>query len=92
MLKSKKNKSYKIVVTGGTGRFGKILKKINTNHKMIFPAKKTLNITNTNSIEKFLLSAKSIRILLDSQGETTGYGSVNNIYGNIYAHFCVTIC
>ena len=55
MLKSKKNKSYKIVVTGGTGRFGKILKKINTNHKMIFPAKKTLNITNTNSIEKFLL-------------------------------------
>ena len=54
MSKSNKKKITKIVVTGGTGRFGKILKKAKTNHKMIFPNKKELDITNVNSIEKFL--------------------------------------
>ncbi len=54
MSKSNKKKITKIVVTGGTGRFGKILKKVKTNHKMIFPNKKELDITNVNSIKKFL--------------------------------------
>ena len=49
-----KKKIKKIVVTGGTGRFGKILKKVKTNHLMMFPNKNELDITNLNSIEKFL--------------------------------------
>jgi len=55
MSKSRRRKIFKIVVTGGTGRFGKVLKKVKTNHKMIFPNKKKLNITKINSIEKFLV-------------------------------------
>ena len=34
----------RIVVTGGTGRFGKELQKIKTNYQLIFPKKKQLNI------------------------------------------------
>ena len=30
----------KIIVTGGTGRFGTVLKKSNFNYNMIFPKKK----------------------------------------------------
>ena len=55
MSKSRRRKIFKIVVTGGTGRFGKVLKKVKTNHKMIFPNKEKLNITKINSIEKFLV-------------------------------------
>ena len=44
----------KIVVTGGSGRFGSILKEYNTKHKIFFPTKKELNISNYGSIEKFL--------------------------------------
>ena len=38
----------KIVVTGGSGRFGKIIKKHTTNSKLefLFPTKKKLNILN----------------------------------------------
>ena len=32
----------KIVITGGTGRFATILKKIKTKHKIYFPTKKTI--------------------------------------------------
>ena len=39
----KKNKK-KIVITGGSGRFGKCLKKNITNYNMIFPTKSELNI------------------------------------------------
>ena len=49
-----RNKIYTIVVTGGSGRFGYYLKKIKNSHKIFFPNKKTLNILNTNSIEKYL--------------------------------------
>ena len=30
----------KIVVTGGSGRFGQCLKNFKTNHKILFPTKK----------------------------------------------------
>ena len=43
----------KIVVTGGTGRFGKILKK-NVNKKFIFPTKKELNILEIDQIINYL--------------------------------------
>ena len=51
-------KKYKIVFTGGSGRFGSVLKKIKTDHKILFPAKKDLNILSFTSIRKYLLKKK----------------------------------
>ncbi len=48
----------KILVTGGSGRFGSVLKKFKTNHKMIFPSKKELNILDLNSIKSYLKKKK----------------------------------
>ena len=48
----------KIVVTGGTGRFGNHLKAVNTKHKLFFPTKKHLNILKINSILKYLEKKK----------------------------------
>ena len=56
-------KNNKIVVTGGTGRFAKSLKKIRTKYNFIYPSKKKLNISNTNSIFKFLKKTKPHAIL-----------------------------
>ncbi len=47
-----------IVITGGTGRFGLILKKIKTKHRLFFPNKKTLNILNQKSIENYVKKNK----------------------------------
>ena len=47
----------KIVVTGGSGRFGSILKK-NVGKNYIFPDKKNLNILNLSSIIKYLKKIK----------------------------------
>jgi dTDP-4-dehydrorhamnose reductase len=44
----------KIIVTGGSGRFGSILKNYKTKHKIFFPNKKELDIVNFKSIEKYL--------------------------------------
>ena len=41
-----------ILVTGGTGRFGTVLKKVKTNYEILFPNKKTLNVTKFRSIQK----------------------------------------
>jgi len=43
----------KIVITGGTGRFGNVLKKHKTNHKLFFPTKNQLNILNIKNIKKY---------------------------------------
>ncbi len=48
---------FKIVVTGGSGRFGEVLKK-NVGKNYIFPNKKQLNILKLNSIIKFLKQTK----------------------------------
>ena len=48
----------KIVVTGGTGRFGKVLKNYSTKKTYFFPSKKELNILKTNSIKKYLKKIK----------------------------------
>ncbi len=42
----------KILITGGTGRFALNLKKQKTIHKLFFPNKKELDITNLNTIRK----------------------------------------
>jgi dTDP-4-dehydrorhamnose reductase len=48
----------KIIVTGGSGRFGSVLKKTATNHKLLFPTKKKLNILKFNSCFKYLSKTK----------------------------------
>jgi dTDP-4-dehydrorhamnose reductase len=44
----------RIVITGGTGRFGNELKKVKTNYKLFFPTKKKLDILKINTIRNFL--------------------------------------
>ena len=44
----------KIIITGGTGRFGEILKKYKTNHKLFFPTKKQLNILDFKKSMNYL--------------------------------------
>ena len=39
-------KNNKIIFTGGSGRFGSVLKKNKTKYKVFFPTKKQLDITN----------------------------------------------
>ena len=50
--------SKKIVITGGTGRFGEVLKKVKTKHNILYPNKKELNITNFNKIKSYLKKKK----------------------------------
>ena len=44
----------RIVITGGTGRFGLELKKIKSRYKLFFPKKNELNILKTKSIKNYL--------------------------------------
>ena len=46
--------SKKIVISGGSGRFGNYLKKIKTKHKLFFPSKKQLNILSEKSVRNYL--------------------------------------
>ena len=48
----------KILITGGTGRFGNHLKYIATKHKLFFPTKKQFNILNVNSMLKYFEKIK----------------------------------
>ena len=48
----------RIVITGGTGRFGLELKKIKSKYKLFFPSKKELNILRVSSIYNYLKSKK----------------------------------
>ena len=41
----------KIVITGGTGRFGSKLKDIQNKYLLLFPNKNKLNILNFNNIK-----------------------------------------
>ena len=55
-------KRNKILVTGGSGRFGKILIKKNFNN-FIFPTKKQLDITQISSIERYIRKIKPAKII-----------------------------
>ncbi len=57
----------KFLVTGGTGRFGTVLKKLKTNYKILYPNKKTLDITNFRSIQKYI-KLKKPNILIHLAG------------------------
>ncbi len=48
----------KIVVTGGSGRFGKELQKYESKHKILFPKKKELDILNIKKLRKYLIRKK----------------------------------
>ena len=52
------NLKYKIVITGGSGRFGLILQKNYKSNKLFYPNKLELNILSTKSIEKYLKKTK----------------------------------
>ena len=51
-------KNSKIIFTGGDGRFGNILKKINSNYAVFFPSKKVLDVTNYSKSEKYIKKIK----------------------------------
>ena len=57
----------KIVVTGGSGRFGQELKKFKTRHRIFFPDKKELDILNIKKIKNYLLRKKP-KILIHLAG------------------------
>ena len=59
--------NYKIVVTGGSGRFGSILQKKYKSNKLLYPSKKQLNILSTKSVEKYLKKTKP-KILIHLAG------------------------
>ena len=44
----------KIVVTGGSGRFGTELKKVKNKYNLLYPSKTKLNVLNFNNIKKYL--------------------------------------
>ena len=48
----------KIVITGGSGRFGSELKKIKNKYDLLYPSKSNLNILNFNNIKKYLKKEK----------------------------------
>ena len=53
----------KIIVTGGTGRFGNCLKNIKTKHSILFPKKKIFNILNPNNLKKYLKKTKADMVI-----------------------------
>lgn len=56
-----------IVITGGNGRFGSVLKRINNKKNLFFPTKKELNILKLNSIKSYL-KIKKPRVLIHLAG------------------------
>tara|TARA_B110000238_G_scaffold138332_1_gene149072 strand:- start:191 stop:910 length:720 start_codon:yes stop_codon:yes gene_type:complete len=48
----------RIVFTGGSGRFGKIFKEINSNYKIFYPSKSALDVTKINKIRSYLKKIK----------------------------------
>ncbi len=55
---SYRNKNIKVVFSGGSGRFGKVLKKIRTSFNVSYPKKNELNIENLNSIIRYIKKHK----------------------------------
>ena len=53
----------KIVVTGGSDRFAKNLRKIKSKYNFIYPKKNQLNIVNLNSIKRYLKKTKPKSVL-----------------------------
>ena len=56
-------KNNKIVVTGGSGRFGTVLKRSKFNYRLFFPKKNQLNILEFNSIKRYLSKIRPFCII-----------------------------
>ena len=52
------NLNCKIIITGGSGRFGSILQKKYRSNKLLYPSKKQLNILSVRSIETYIKKNK----------------------------------
>ena len=52
------NRKKRIVITGGKGRFARVLKNTNKSLNIYFPGKKELNVLNINSIIEYLKKYK----------------------------------
>ena len=48
-----------IIFTGGSGRFGKILKSLKLNDKFLFPNKREFNILNVNNMNRYIRKNKA---------------------------------
>ena len=48
----------RIIFTGGSGRFGNVLKKIKTNYKIYFPSRNQLDITKFKKAENYIRKIK----------------------------------
>jgi len=59
--------NYNIIITGGSGRFGSVLKEEYRSNKIFYPTKRELNITSVKSIEKYLKKIKP-KILIHLAG------------------------
>jgi len=53
----------KIIVTGGSGRFAQSLKRIKSKHNFIYPTKNKLDITNADSILRYLKKTRPKSVL-----------------------------
>ena len=51
-------KKDKIVFTGGSGKFGKVFRKIHQNKEILYPASNQLNIKKYKNIKKYLSKLK----------------------------------
>ena len=61
------NLNFKIIITGGSGRFGSILQKKYRSNKLLYPSKKQLNILSVRSIEGYVKKNKP-KILIHLAG------------------------
>ena len=61
------NLNCKIIITGGSGRFGSILQKKYRSNKLLYPSKKQLNILSVRSIEEYIKKNKP-KILIHLAG------------------------
>ena len=59
--------NYRIVITGGSGRFGSILQKKYKSKRLFYPNKKELNILSVKSVEAFLKKIKP-KMLIHAAG------------------------
>ena len=53
-----KKNTIRIVFTGGSGRFGSVLKKIRTKYKVYFPSRNQLDIANFKRTENYIKKIK----------------------------------
>ena len=54
----------RIVIIGGSGRFGKVLSKIKTKYQIFYPSKKEVDVLNLHSIKKYLIKKKPKYLIL----------------------------